>query len=154
MQILLLSPPVQHINLARSLFVRAEENWSHTVHKAKATTPASPASTAPPLTILATAPPVEDAEAEAAVPDDDAVDDPAAVVLGAEEPDELPAAAEDDAAAAPEVELAPPPPETGLGVGLPAASSKFAHASRVRLWAWTTRLRLPKKELTPGSVDR
>jgi hypothetical protein len=59
------------------------------------------------------------------------------------EPDDAPAV----------VELARPS-ETGLGVGLPAASSKFAHASLVLLFEWMTMLRLPKKELTPGSVER
>ena len=118
-------------------------------------TPASPAITALPLTILATAPPVCDAEAEAALPDavDDPVDDPAAVLEAAAEPDELAAAPESVDEAAAEVELAPPP-ETGLGVGLPAASAKLAQARRVRLWEWMTRLRLPKNELTPGSVER
>ena len=88
----------------------------------------------------------------------DAVDDPDPVVLGpaavleaAAEPELLAAAAELDAA--PAVELAPPP-ETGLGVGLPAASSKLAHTRRVRLWLWMTMLRLPKKPRAPGSVDR
>lgn len=83
---------------------------------------------------LTTAPPVEDADADAAVPD--AVDEPVDL-------DEAPA----------DVELAEPP-DTGLGVGLPAASSKFAHANLVWLLDWMTMLRLPKKELTPGSVER
>lgn len=68
-----------------------------------------------------------------------------------DEPVALEACVELDAAG--DVELAEPP-ETGLGVGLPAASSKFAHARRVRLCEWMTMLRLPKKELTPGSVER
>src|ERR1700733_13568146 len=99
--------------------------------------PAMPAITAPLLTIFMTAPPFDDADADAAEPD--AVgDDPA--VLDA-------AAVELDAAVA--VELAEPP-ETGVGVGLPSANLKFAQARRVRLCAWMTMLRLPKKEFRPG----
>jgi hypothetical protein len=94
-----------------------------------------------------TAPPVEDAGVEVAVPD--AVDEP--VVLGAAaEPDELAAVAELDATGV--VELAEPP-ATGVGVGLPGASSKFAQARRVRLWEWMTMLRFPKKEPRPGVVE-
>jgi hypothetical protein len=119
--------------------------WSHYPHhKAKATTPATPANIAPLLASLTTAPPVEDADADAAVPDvvDEPVDKPVALEAFVEL-DEAPAG----------VELAELP-DTGLGVGLPAASSKFAHASLVRLLEWMTMLRLPKKELTPGSVER
>jgi hypothetical protein len=88
------------------------------------------------LTIFVTAPPFDDADAEAAEPD--AVDDDSAAEL--------------DAAVAAEVELAEPP-ETGVGVGLPSANLKFAQARRVRLCAWMTMLRLPKKEFRPGSVE-
>ena len=112
-------------------------------HKAKAMKPAMPAITAPLLTIFMTAPPFDDADAEAAEPD--AVDDDPAVLDAA--------VAELDAAAVPAaVELAELP-ETGVGVGLPAANWKFAQARRVRLCAWMTMLRLPKKEFIPGSVD-
>jgi hypothetical protein len=105
-------------------------------------TPATPANTAPLLTIFMMAPLFDDADAEAAEPD--AVDDDPAV---------LEAAAEElDVALAAEVELAEPP-ETGVGVGLPSANLKFAQARRVRLCAWMTMLRLPKKEFRPGSVD-
>jgi hypothetical protein len=130
---------LQELSLPRLLAAcLLRRNFYPTIHKAKATTPATPANIAPLLKIFATAPPVGEADAEAAVPD--AVDEPVALET-----------AEVDAAA--EVELAEPP-ETGLGVGLPAASSKLAHASRVLFWAWMTMLRLPKKELTPGSVER
>ena len=106
--------------------------------------PATPANTAPPLTIFVTAPPFDDADGEAAEPD--AVDDDAAVLdAEAEEPEEL-------AGPAAEVELVEPP-ETGVGVGLPSANLKFAQARRVRLCAWMTMLRLPKKEFRPGSVE-
>jgi hypothetical protein len=117
-------------------------------HKAKATTPATPANIVPVLKNLATAPPVGDADADAAVPDavDEAGIEPVTEPVALEAPVEA-----DDAPAV--VELAEPP-ETGLGVGLPAASSKFAHASLVLLFEWMTMLRLPKKELTPGSVER
>jgi hypothetical protein len=105
--------------------------------------PAMPAITAPLLTIFMTAPPFDGADAEAAKPD--AVDDDPAVLDTA--------VAELDAAAVPAaVELAEPP-ETGVGVGLPTANLKFAQARRVRLCAWMTMLRLPKKEFRPGSVD-
>jgi hypothetical protein len=107
--------------------------------------PAMPANTAPMLTIFITAPPFDDADAEAEEPD--AVDDEL-VVLDA-------AVAELDAAVvvvAAAVELTEPP-ETGLGVGLPTANLKFAQARRVRLCEWMTMLRLPKKEFRPGSVD-
>ena len=106
-------------------------------HKAKAMKPAMPANTAPLLTIFVTAPPFDDADADA-VDDDPAVLD--AVV------------AELDVAVATVVELAEPP-DTGVGVGLPSANLKFAQARRVRLCAWMTMLRLPKKEFRPGSVD-
>jgi hypothetical protein len=105
--------------------------------------PAMPAITPPLLTIFITAPPFDDADAEAAEPD--AVDDDPAVLDAA--------VAELDAAVVPAaVELAGLP-ETGVGVGLPAANLKFAQARRVRLCAWMTMLRLPKKEFIPGSVD-
>lgn len=103
-----------------------------------------PAITAPLLTIFMTAPPFDDADAEAAEPD--AVDDDPAVLDAA--------VAELDAAVAVAavVELTELP-ETGLGVGLPTANLKFAQARRVRLCTWMTMLRLPKKEFRPGSVD-
>lgn len=134
------SSPVLSISLARFAVVRSKEKLLSYNHKVKAMKPATPANTAPLLTIFMTAPPFDDADAEAAEPD--AVgDDPA--VLDA-------AAVELDAAVA--VELAEPP-ETGVGVGLPSANLKFAQARRVRLCAWMTMLRLPKKEFRPGSVD-
>lgn len=134
------SSPALSISLVRFAVVRSKEKPLSYNHKAKAMKPATPANTAPLLTIFMTAPPFDDADADAAEPD--AVgDDPA--VLDA-------AAVELDAAVA--VELAEPP-ETGVGVGLPSANLKFAQARRVRLCAWMTMLRLPKKEFRPGSVD-
>jgi hypothetical protein len=133
------------INLTRSIccssFKRKLLSYNH---KAKAMTPATPANTAPLLTIFVTVPPFDDADAEAAEPD--AVDDdPAVLDAATEEPEEL-------ASPAAEVELVEPP-ETGVGVGLPSANLKFAQARRVRLCAWMTMLRLPKKEFRPGSVE-
>jgi hypothetical protein len=138
------SCPVLSISLARFAVVRSKEKLLSYNHKAKAMNPATPANTAPPLTIFMTAPPFDDADAEAAEPD--AVDDDPAVLDAT--------AAELDAAVAVAVavELAEPP-ETGVGVGLPSANLKFAQARRVRLCAWMTMLRLPKKEFRPGSVD-
>jgi hypothetical protein len=130
------SCPLPPISLARFAVVRSKENFLSYNHKAKAMMPATPANTAPLLTIFVTAPPFDDADAKAAEPD--AVDDDPAAEL--------------DAAVAAEVELAEPP-ETGVGVGLPSANLKFAQARRVRLCAWMTMLRLPKKEFRPGSVE-
>jgi hypothetical protein len=131
------------INPARWIFRSSlKEKLLSYHHKATATKPATPANTAPLLTILVMAPPVDDADAEAAEPD--AVEDDPAVL-------DAPAA-ELDAAVPAAVELAEPP-ETGVGVGLPSANLKFAQARRVRLCAWMTMLRLPKKEFRPGSVD-
>jgi hypothetical protein len=94
--------------------------------------------------IFMTAPPFDDVDVEAAEPD--AVDDnPAVLDAATEEPEEL-------AGPAAEAELVEPP-ETGVGVGLPSANLKFAQARRVRLCAWMTMLRLPKKEFRPGSVE-
>ena len=45
------------------------------------------------------------------------------------------------------------PAETGVGVGEPGARAKFAQARMVRSDDWMTMLRLPKKELRPGSVE-
>jgi len=138
------SCPLSSILLARFAVVRSKENLLSYNHKAKAMMPATPANTAPLLTIFVTAPPFDVADAEAAEPD--AVDDDAAVLDAAEEePEEL-------AGPAGEVELVEPP-ETGVGVGLPSANLKFAQARRVRLCAWMTILRLPKKEFRPGSVE-
>jgi hypothetical protein len=138
------SCPLPSILLARFAVVRSKENLLSYNHKAKAMMPATPANTAPLLTIFVTAPPFDAADAEAAEPD--AVDDDAAVLDAAEEePEEL-------AGPAVEVELVEPP-ETGVGVGLPSANLKFAQARRVRLCAWMTILRLPKKEFRPGSVE-
>ena len=128
--------PLPSISLARFAVVRSKEKLLSNNHKAKAMKPAMPANTAPLLTIFVTAPPFDDADADA-VDDDPAVLDAAVAEL-------------DVAVAA--VELAEPP-ETGLGVGLPSANLKFAQARRVRLCAWMTMLRLPKKEFRPGSVD-
>src|ERR1700722_16444893 len=128
------SCPLPSISLTRFAVARSKKNFLSYNHKAKAMMPATPANTAPLLTIFVTAPPFGDADTEAAEPD--AVgDDPAAEL---------------DAAVAAEVELAEPP-ETGVGVGLPSANLKFAQARRVRLCAWMTMLRLPKKEFIPGS---
>lgn len=138
------SCPLPSISLTRFAVVRSKENLLSYNHKAKAMKPATPANTAPLLTIFVTAPPFDDADAEAAEPD--AVDDdPAVLDAATEEPEEL-------AGPAAEVELVEPP-ETGVGVGLPSANLKFAQARRVRLCAWMTMLRLPKKEFRPGSVE-
>lgn len=134
------SSPELSISLVRFAVVRSKEKLLSYNHKAKAMKPAMPANTAPLLTIFMTAPPFDDADADAAEPD--AVGDDPAVLEAA--------AVELDAAVA--VELAEPP-ETGVGVGLPSANLKFAQARRVRLCAWMTMLRLPKKEFRPGSVD-
>jgi hypothetical protein len=143
--LMILCSPVQYSQsrLLDFAVVRSKEKPLYN-HKAKAMKPAMPANTAPLLTIFITAPPFDDADAEAEEPD--AVDDDPAV------PDA--AVAELDAAVvvAAAVELTEPP-ETGLGVGLPTANLKFAQARRVRLCEWMTMLRLPKKEFRPGSVD-
>ena len=49
--------------------------------------------------------------------------------------------------------VAEAPPEIGVGVGEPGARAKFAQARIVRSDDWMTMLRLPKKELRPGSVE-
>jgi hypothetical protein len=139
------SRPILSIPLARFCGSSLKRKTLLYNHKAKAMKPAMPANTAPLLTIFITAPPFDDADAEAEEPD--AVDDDPAVLDAA--------VAELDAVvvvAAAAVELTKPP-ETGFGVGLPTANLKFAQARRVRLCEWMTMLRLPKKEFRPGSVD-
>jgi hypothetical protein len=123
------------INFARSICCSSLKLLSYN-HKAKTMTPATPANAAPLLTTFATPPPFDDADAEAAEADADAVDDdPMVLGAAAEEPEELTG------------------PTTGVGVGLPSANLKFAQARRVKLCAWMTMLRLPKKEFRPGSVE-
>jgi hypothetical protein len=124
------------INLTRPICCSSlKRNFLSHNHKAKAMMPATPANTAPLLTIFVTAPPFDGADAEAAEPD--AVDDDPVAEL---------------AAVAAEVELAEPP-ETGVGVGLPSVSLKFTRARWVRSCAWMTTLRLPRKEFRPGSME-